>query len=81
MHHGGAKGFIGRADGFWFLFSSVCVLTVCLLVLMEDSMSPLKQGTLASANIAEGVVDDSEEMKANSTNKTLGSQPVVDVAV
>ncbi|KAF8961605.1 MFS general substrate transporter, partial [Flammula alnicola] len=39
--HGGPTSFVGRADGFWFLFASVCALTLALLVFMKDTIPPL----------------------------------------
>lgn len=42
--HGGPTSFVGRADGFWFLFAAVCALTVALLVFMKDTMPALTQG-------------------------------------
>ncbi|KAF5319310.1 hypothetical protein D9619_008587 [Psilocybe cf. subviscida] len=84
VHHGGPTSFVGRADGFWFLFASVCVLTVCLLVFMKDSMPPLKQGALASSAVTEGTAethakaaslgDDSSETKEKQSDEPQTSE-------
>lgn len=41
--HGGPLSFVGRADGFWFLFAALCALTVALLVFMKDTIPALGQ--------------------------------------
>ncbi|PPQ73080.1 hypothetical protein CVT26_014646 [Gymnopilus dilepis] len=54
--HGGPDSFVGRADGFWFLFAAVCALAVALLIFMKDTIPPLSQGPRAPATA------DSEEV-------------------
>ncbi|KAH9475978.1 Major facilitator superfamily multidrug transporter mfsC [Psilocybe cubensis] len=59
--HGGPLSFVGRADGFWFLFAAVCVLTVALLLFMKDTIPPLGMKLHSQVNIA---VDSNEKEAA-----------------
>ncbi|KAK7037594.1 hypothetical protein VNI00_011086 [Paramarasmius palmivorus] len=41
--HGGPTSWEGRAAGLWFLFALLAVDTVCILVFMQNTVSPVKQ--------------------------------------
>lgn len=60
--HGGPLSFVGRADGFWFLFAALCALTLALLVFMKDTIPPLKKD-MAPLRITE---EESAEQKVGS---------------
>lgn len=43
LHHGGPTSYSGRAAGFWFLFAFVTILTLAVLVFMENTVPPVKK--------------------------------------
>jgi len=77
--HGGPTSFVGRADGFWFLFTAVCTLTVSLLVFMKDTIPPLTKGQPAAStapkdseegSMTTNVANEVEEVQANEVHTT-----------
>lgn len=65
--HGGPNSFVGRADGFWFLFAAVCALTLALFVFMKDTMPPLTKGL----PVAPAAVTDTEEVSMEMQGRSL----------
>ncbi|KAF7441235.1 hypothetical protein PC9H_001584 [Pleurotus ostreatus] len=61
VYHGGPTGYSGRAAGFWFLFALVCLLALCRLVFIKNTIPPVKKN----------VEEEKEKMAAFETSRDV----------